>query len=98
MNEQLLRVEREVRRCDHGDGVGSELGRLRGERRSVRSRLRAAVDGDLQATGGPLDVELGDATALVEIEEHTLAGRAEREEPVHAMAGEEVDVRREGIL
>src|SRR3989442_12022019 len=41
-----------------------------------------------------VDEQLGDAAALVEVEEDALAGRAEREHPVDAVPGEEVDVRR----
>ena len=49
---QLLGVEREVRRRDHGDRVGADLGGVLGELDGVGGRLRAAVHGDLEPSGG----------------------------------------------
>ncbi len=98
MREQLLRVEREVRRCDHRHRVRARFRGMGGQLDRVRGRLRAAVHRDLQPTRRGRDVELRHALALIEPEEHALAGRAEREQPVEAVAGEEVDVRREGVL
>ena len=69
-----------------------------GERDGVGGRLRAAVDRDVHAPCGGLDEELGRAAALVDGEQDALARRAEREQPVEAGAGEEVDERRERRL
>ncbi len=98
MREELVRVEREVRRRDDRDRVGSDERRVLGERRRVGGRLRAAMDGDLEPRSGGLHEELGDAPPLVEIEEHALARRAEREDAVEAVGGQEVDVRRDRLL
>jgi hypothetical protein len=42
----LARVELEVRRADHGNGIGPGLARVRRERDGLRRGLRAAVRGD----------------------------------------------------
>src|SRR5204862_1615044 len=68
-----------------------ELGRVGGG-------LSAAVDGDLEPVATGVDEELRDPAALVEVEEHALAGGPEGEDAVHAVRGEEVDVRADGFL
>ena len=79
-------VELEVRRADDDDGVGADLRRVRSERDRVGRRLRAAVDGDLEALVRRLEEEIGDAAALLDAQEDPLAGSPEREDAVEARA------------
>ena len=79
--EQLLGVEGEIRRRDHRDGVCTGLGRVLGEQDGVGGGLRAAMHGDLERSAGR-EEELGHALALLEVEEHALPGRPEREQAV----------------
>ncbi len=51
---------------------------------------------DLEPTRGGVEEGRGDLAALVHREEDALPGGAEREDPVQAVAGEEVHVRRDG--
>ncbi len=97
MDDQLLGVEGEVRRRDHGHRVGAGLGRVLGELDGVGGRLRAAVDGDLEPPGGRREEELGGALPLGDVEEDALARRAEGEDPVDSVTGEKVEVRPECV-
>ncbi len=97
MGDELVRVEGEVRRRDHGDRVRAGLGCMFGERDGVCGGLCAAMDGDLELAAAR-DEELGHPFALVDVEEHALAGRPEREQAVDAVRREEGDVRLEGAL
>ena len=98
MREELVLVEREVRRRDDGDRVCTECCRVLGERDGVGSRLRATVHRDLQAPCGRFVEAFRHAAALVDGEQHALAGRPESEDPVEPVSGEEVDVSGEGGL
>ena len=98
MRPLLARVELEVRRPDHGDGVGARLGGVRGERDRVGRRLGAAVRGDERAARDRLEPELEPAPALVRGEQDRLAVRAEGEHAVEPGADEEVRVRPERLL
>ena len=91
-------VEREVRRGDHGDRVGAGLGGVGGERSGVGGRLRAGVDGDLQAPGARLEEELDRALPLRDREQDSLAVRPEREQPVEPAGVQEVGDRPESVL
>ena len=84
VREQLVGVEREVRRRDHRDGVRPGLRRVLGEEDGVAGGLRAAVDGDLELSAAG-EEELGHALALVDVEEHALARRPEREQAVDSV-------------
>ena len=93
MRQQLLVVEAEVRRRDHGDGVGAVLGRPSGERDRVVRRLRAGVYRDLDPPGRRVDEGSRDLDPVCRREQHALAGRPEREQPVDAVLDEKLDVR-----
>jgi methylglutaconyl-CoA hydratase len=91
-------VEREVRRCDHGDGVRAEIGRVRRKVDRLARRLRAAVNSDGEAIGPRGDEELRRPAALGRRQQDALTRRAEREQPVDASALEERDQRVERVL
>ena len=91
-------VEREIGRRDHRDRVGADLGGVGGQRDGVSGRLGAGVDGDLEATGGGLEEELGRALPFSDREQDPLAVRAEREQAVQPAGGEEVGDRAEAVL
>ena len=93
-----LLVELEVRRADDDDGVGADLGRVRGERHGVRGRLSAAVNGDLQPLVGRLQEEIGHLATLLDAQEDPFARRSEREEAVEARLDEEVGERAERVV
>ncbi len=67
------------------------------ERDRVAGRLRAAVDGDVEAPGARGEEEVGDPLALVQREEDALAGRSHGEDPVEPARGEEVGQRLERV-
>jgi hypothetical protein len=91
-------VEREVRRRDHSDRVGADLGRVSGENDRVGRRLRAGVDRDLQPPRRRLDEQLGCALALGDREQDPLAVRPQRKQPVEPSRREEVGDRAETFL
>ena len=93
-----LRVELEVRRPDHRDGVGARLRRVRRERDRVRGRLRSAVSGHEHPVANGLDPERQAAAPLVDREQYGLAVRPECEHSVEPGAHEEVRVRPERRL
>src|SRR5438105_2833732 len=66
-----------------------------GECDGLRGRLRAAVDDHGQRPG---QEELGSPAPLAGREQDSLARRPERKEPVEAAAGEELEIRAEGVL
>jgi len=74
MGEQLIRVERKVRRPDHSDSVCPRLGGMLGELNGVCGVLRPAVDSDLELSAAGKE-QLGRALALVDVEEHALPRR-----------------------
>jgi hypothetical protein len=71
---------------------------MRGEFDGVGGRLGAAVDGDLQPPAGCVVEALDDPLAFGDREEDPLARRPEREQAADARAGEEIDVRLDGLL
>ena len=91
--EELVRIEREVRRCDHGDRVRADERRMLGEHRGVVGGLRAAMRGDLETCARCFHEELEDLAPLVEVEEDAFACGAEHEDAVDPVRGQEVDVR-----
>jgi methylglutaconyl-CoA hydratase len=98
VREQRPVVECEVRRADHGDRVGAEVGGVRGELDSHSRRLGAAVNGDREFVRPSGQEELGCATALCLAQQNPLAGRAEREQPVETGGLEVRDKRVEGVF
>ena len=83
MLNQLVGVEREVRRRDHRDPGRARLCRMRGQRARLGGGLRAAMHDDPQRAG---------------CEQDPLAGRAEHQQPVEPAGGVEVQERRDRIL
>ena len=95
VREQLLLVEREVRRRDDRHRVGACLGRTGCERDGVVRRLRADVHGHLEPARSGFDERLGDLRPSRGREHDALAGRAEDEHAVEPVPGEEVEIRRD---
>ena len=90
MHPDRLCIEREVRRRYHRDSSRSMARRMLGESHGVTGRLRTAVhhDGEPVVSGG--HEFIGREPPLVDGEEDSLAGGAEREETVETCPGVEV--------
>ncbi len=84
MPQQLPLVEGEIRRRDHRHGIGTRGGCVLCELRRVGGALGPAVHGDLQVAFR-LEKELRDALPVLDVEEHALSRRPEREDPVDAV-------------
>src|SRR5439155_12408668 len=91
-------VEREVRRADHRDGIGAEIGGMSSELDGLACRLGAAVDGDRELLRPSRQEELRGAAALRGAEQDSLPSRTEREQPVETAGLEERDERVEGVF
>ena len=91
-------VESEVRRSDHGDRVGPEIGRVRGQLDRFARGLGAAVDGNRELIGPGRHEQLGRPSPLRRRQQNSLAGRPQREQPVEAAALEKRDERVEAVL
>ena len=98
MVEQLVLVEREVRRPDHGDGVRGDVGGVRCELHRVPCRLRTCVHGDGEPAARRLHEELRSTEPLLDRKEHSFTRCSEREQPIEPRRGEEVHVGRERVL
>ena len=87
-------VQREVRRRDHRHRVRADLPRVRRQGHRVSRGLRAGMNDE--DAGQRVAVPLGDPPALVEAEEHALAGGATGKHAVRPVGLEEGGVRRDG--
>ena len=96
--EQRRLVEREVRRPDHRDRVGAEVGGVRRELFGLARRLRPAMHGDREPVRARRDEQFSSAPTLRVAEQDPFTGGAEREQPVEPAALEERDERVERVL
>jgi hypothetical protein len=93
--DDRLLVQRVVRRPDHGDRVGTDLGRVSSKRHRLGGRLRPAVNGDVEPFARRFDEEGCGPLPLVRREQDPLAGRAQRQDPLQPAGAEVPDIRSE---
>ena len=98
MGELGGRVEREVRRPDHGDGIRSRLRSIRGEGHRVRGRLGSAVGRHLEPSLCGREEAAQPSLPLLDGEEHSFAVRPEGEQAVEAARSEKIAVGAERVL
>ena len=86
---EFLGVEREVRRRDHGDGVGTRPLGVRRQRDRVGRGLGAGVDRHLEAGWPRRDEALGHRPAFGDGQQHALPGGPACEQAVDTPFGQE---------
>ena len=82
--EQRAIVKGEVRRADHRNRFGADVGSMCGQLDGLSGRLGAAVNRNREFVRPRGNEEFRSATALRGAEQDPLAGRAEREQSVEA--------------